>query len=228
MAETAPLDAGARERLFEAIKAGELNVVRDLLQGDPRLVDARTQGGISAVVVAIYYGCGAIADLLTAHGAELDVFAAAARGDVDRLVAAIGSNPGVVSAHSPDGWTPLHLAAHFGQLAAARALLDGGSVVDARSSNASANTALHAALAGRHRDVAELLLGHRADPNARQQGGFTALHSAAQHGDVAMIELLLGHGAEPGLAADDGRTALSLAMAGGHTAATELLRRAGA
>jgi uncharacterized protein len=228
MAETVRADAGAREHLFEAIKAGDLGRVRDLLEADPTLVDARTEGGVSAVVVAAYYGRGAIADLLVARGAALDVFAAAALGDVDRLVALIGTDRQLVESRSPDGWTPLHLAAHFGQPAAARALLDAGAEVEARSSNAMANTALHAALAGRHRDVAELLLGHGADPNARQHGGFTALQAAAQHGDLAMIELLLAHGAEPGLAADDGRTPLAMATAGGHDAAAELLRRAGA
>ena len=228
MAETARAEAGARERLFEAIKGGDLGAVRELLERDPALVDARTEGGVSAVVVAVYYGRGAIADLLVARGAELDVFATAVLGDVDRLVGLVGADPGLVEARSPDGWTPLHLAAHFGQPAAARALLDAGAAVDARSSNAMANTALHAALAGRHRDLAELLLGHGADANARQHGGFTALHSAAQHGDRAMAELLLAHGAEPGLAADDGRTPLAMATAGGHDAVAELLRRAGA
>jgi ankyrin repeat protein len=103
-------------------------------------------------------------------------------------------------------------------------LLDRGAPVDARSTNAMANTALHAALAGRHPAVAALLLARGADVNARQRGGFTALQAAAQHGDAELATLLLQGGADPSLATDDGRTTLSIATEHGHAEVADLLR----
>ena len=68
-----------------------------------------------------------------------------------------------LNAFAYDGWTPLHLAAFFGHLDAARALIDAGADIDAFSRNGLTNTPLHAATAGRHGDVALLLVEHGAD-----------------------------------------------------------------
>ena len=58
---------------------------------------------------------------------------------------------------------------------------------------------LHSAAATRDAEtryeLAELLLEHGADPNARQQDEFTPLMAADQHGDERLEELLLEHGA---------------------------------
>ena len=62
----------------------------------------------------------------------------------------LAANRSLVSAVSPDGWTPLHLAAFFGAADAARALLNKGASPSARSTNAMQNLPLHAAAAGRH------------------------------------------------------------------------------
>ena len=44
-------------------------------------------------------------------------------------------------------------------------------------------------------EIANLLLEHGADPNARQQDEFTPLMAADQHGDTRLRELLVQHGA---------------------------------
>jgi uncharacterized protein len=212
------------ERLAEAIKAGDLTAVQALLDGQPDLVREPVAGGLSPLMLATYVGQAAVADLLLARGVTEDIFAAAARGNLTRLRALLQRDLHLLAAHSSDGWTPLHLAAHFGRLEAVRLLLQAGADVAARSTNPSANTALHAALAGRSLPVAELLLAAGVHVNAQQHGGYTALQAAAQHGDVALIALLLRHGADRTLAADDGRTALAMAEAGGHLEAVNLLR----
>src|ERR1700733_3678774 len=118
-----------------------------------------------------------------AHAAAnptLAIFAAAIFGDAAELETLLAGNRSLVNAVSPDGWLPLHLAAHFGHADAVRALLNRGAKVNAPSTNAMRNTALHAAAAGRAPAIAKLLLDAGADVNARQSGGWTPLHSVAQ------------------------------------------------
>ena len=136
------------------------------------------------------------------------------------------ADPSSLKAHSHDGWTALHLAAHFGHADAARLLLRHGADVHARSTNPLDNEPLHAALPGRSLDVARALLDAGADPNAVEHGGFVPLHQAAEPGDLPLIQLLLDRGARPHRKDDQGRTPLDLAQAGGHTLAADALRRA--
>ena len=132
-------------------------------------------------MAALYRGHHAIVDLLVDAGADVDVFVAAATGRLTDLTQAL-ILPGAVSACSYDGWTPLHLAAFFGQLEVARVLLDAGASVAAVSQNGLANTPLHAAAAGKHEDLALLLLLRGADPDLEDAGGFTGGQIAAENG----------------------------------------------
>lgn len=159
---------------------------------------------------------------------SLAVFAAAMQGDTARLDDMLAGNRSLISAVSPDGWTPLHLAAFFGRLEAARTLLNKGASAGTRSTNAMNNLPLHAATAGRHTNVAKLLLDHGAPVDARQHGGWTALHAAALHGDCELAEVLLAAGAEIGARADNNQCALDLALTKGQQAMVELLERHGA
>jgi ankyrin repeat protein len=211
------------EQLFEAIRAGDAATARAMLATRPVLANAPDESGIPPLLMATYYGRDEIAVMLLGAGAAVDVFAAAARGLTERLALLLDAGPGLANALSADGWTPLHLAAHFGQPAAAELLVARGANVRARSRNLMANTPLHAALAGRRRDLAELLLSWGADVNASQRGGWTALHQAVDHADAELVALLLRHGADPSRASDDGRTPLALARADGlHEIAGQL------
>jgi ankyrin repeat protein len=225
---SAPTSTDPTEQLFEAIKVGDLAAVTALLASDPALVNAPHASGLPPLMLATYFGRKEVVDLLLAKGAGLDIFAAAALGEVEQIDALLRVDHELIGAHSADGWTPLHLAAHFGHEHAVVLLLARGAHVNARSTNAMANTPLHAALAGRHRGVVELLLANGAAVNAQQQGGFTALQAAARHGDPALAELLLDHGADPVIRTDGGKTALAMAIEKGHAAVAELLRRHGA
>src|SRR5580704_3473778 len=127
---------------------------------------------------------------LVAADPSLEIFGASIQGDASRIEALLAGNRSLISAKSSDGWTPLHLAAFFGKLDAARLLLNKGAQVNARSTNPMQNTPLHAAAAGKHATVAKLLIDHGANVNARQHGGWTALHAAAQTGDIEMAQAL--------------------------------------
>jgi uncharacterized protein len=167
-------------------------------------------------------------EALVAADPTLAIFAAAMTGDIEKLEAMLTGNRSLVTAVSTDGWTALHLAAFFGQEAAARALLNKGASAKMRSTNAMTNLAIHAAAAGKHTALVRLLLEHGTPANAQQHGGWTALHAAAQHGDVDMARVLVANGADVGARADNQQRPLDLAVLKAHQSMVDFLESNGA
>jgi uncharacterized protein len=211
------------QQFFEAIRAGDRDRVDSLLTADSTLLAAKDDKGVNAYTAARYSGRTEIATLLIAKGIELDVFAASMAGAMDRVLACVAEDPDLLNAYSQDGWTSLHLACFFAQPGVAELLIARGADVQARSRNPMQNTPLHAAAAGKNRDMVRVLLEHGADANARQHGGWTALHAASQNGDVEMVRLLLAGGADVNARADNQQNAMDLALTKGHEAVVELL-----
>lgn len=130
-------------------------------------------------------------------------------------------------ANMPDeaGCTPLHYAAYFGHLEAARYLVSIGADVSAVSMDPLRNQPLHAAAASGHHEIVRLLLDRGADPRAEQSGQWTALHGASEKGHAAVVAVLLERGAERSAKSYSGATPLSLARERNHPAVIELLER---
>ena len=158
----------------------------------------------------------------------IDIFQAAAAGDLKALADLLNSHRDSINSFSNEGWTPLHLAAHYGHLRAAQLLLEFGADPDLRSRNTLDNIPLHAAVAGNHLELVKLLLVREININSRQHGGWTALHGASQNGNLEMVRYLIAHGAEINLANDNGITALNLAISGNHLEIIDYLKNNGA
>jgi len=196
---------------FEAVAAGNTERVRRMLDDSPELLTKSGRDGASAALTALYSGHVALGDELAGRAGELSVWEAAAFDDTDRLSDLIRNSPAVVAEWSADGWQPLHLAAFFGRIDAARALLDADAPVDEPSQNSMVVYPLHAAAAGRHSEILWLLIASGAPVDVVQRGGYTPLHSAAHNGDTDSVRALLSAGADPNLPNDDGQTAVDLA-----------------
>lgn len=204
------------QAFFGAVKAGDSDEVRRLVQATPALAAARDANGVSAILLAAYHGKREVASALVEMGAPVDIFEASALGLVERIRTLVAEEPARVSAYAPDGFYPLGLAAFFGHLDAVHALIAAGADVHATARNAFKVQPIHAAAASRNLEILRAVLEAGGDPNIPQQQGFVPLHEAATSGNREMAQLLVKHGANPRLANEAGKTSIDLAAEKGH------------
>jgi ankyrin repeat protein len=224
---------------MRACATGDVETLRQLLQGDPSLARERLAGGTTALHGAVRHPDAV--RLLLEHGADPN-----ARG--------VGDNA-----------TPLHFAAANGTLDTVRLLLDAGADVHgtgdvhngdvigwaAREGNEAvvnlllergARHHVFSAMALRDRDLVHKLVEDHPDGLLRRRSRFentqTPVHAAfappdglgflAGQPDYAMLELLIELGADLEATDDKARTPLAVALLRGDHEATSLLRAAGA
>jgi ankyrin repeat protein len=170
--------------IFELIDAGDAAGLRELLAREPEAAAAHDEQGLSALMRAAYRGGEVFAAVRQARP-PLEPF--------DRIV--VGESDGLPApeAWTPDGFTPLHIAAFAHNAAAARSLLAAGAEpnVLATASFAQVTPLGTCAFAGAN-EVARVLLEHGADPTLTADHGFTPLDSALQNGNDELAELLRG------------------------------------
>lgn len=201
--------------IFEAIEREDTDAALDELRARPAVARERNESGVTPVLYAMYRHRFALARQLADEAGDLDLCEAAAVDDAARVRTLLATGADM-EARTPDGFTPLQLAAYFGAPGAAGTLLAAGADVHAVSDNPMRIQPLHAASAGRHGDVAALLIAAGADVNGRQSHGYAPLHSAAQNGDATLADALLAAGADRSATNDDGRTPAQVAEEAGH------------
>jgi ankyrin repeat protein len=205
--------------LFTAIKEGDGAAVERLLENDRALVDGHDEKGLSPILAALYRGQNEIAAAILQRGPTLNMFEAAAAGDVARVREIVGSDRGRANAVAPDGYSPLGLAAFFRRREIVRYLLEAGA--DPRPASRDGGfTALHSALAteagASDLEMVRMLLDKGADPNAKSQSGSTPLHTVAFTGDRASLDLLIEHGGDPAIRNNEGKDPADIARERGH------------
>jgi uncharacterized protein len=210
------------------IQSGTTDELAEAVEANPSLCEWRDAQGISTLMWSVYYGQTVVRDFLlarlAARSVALDLFEAAATGNAARIEEILISDPQAVHTFSPDGWTPLHLAAAFGTPESAAVLLRCGARIDVISQNPQRNQPLHAALAlAGSAEMAKILLENGADPNAVQVGAFTPLFSAAAANRRDLAELLIAHGANPRPVNESGKTPAEFARERGHVELAEWL-----
>lgn len=203
--------------LAKAITDRDLARVETILGEDPTLVDGRTAEGISMLTLAQYQGSADLVKTLVMHNAQIDIYDACAIGDAARAMGWLAMQPNLANSFSPDGFTPLGLAAFFGHLEIVNTLLMYHADPNTASNNAARVAPLHSAVAGDHYEIATKLIEAGANVNAVQADGFTPLMGAAQNGNLEMARLLVNHSADVTTRTDKGSsrfpdaTALTLA-----------------
>jgi ankyrin repeat protein len=210
--------------LFLAITSGDVDTVRTLVSDDPALASARDGSGLPVVLLALFNQQREVADVLLAAEPELGVLEAAATGRADRLTELLDADPDAGRERTPEGFTPLGLAAFLGGPATVKVLLEHGADPDDDADNQFGVRPVNAAAASHDRETMRLLLDAGADANAQQRGGFTPLHEAAHTDDVEMARLLLDHGADPSIADADGRDSARMAADDGSKGVEALLQ----
>ncbi len=150
---------------------------------------------VSEIRKALYRGDRARAGEL-ANGRDLNVFDAAALGEITKLRAGIATDPALVHEWSADGFTALHFAAYLGGCESVRMLLTAGADPSAVARNDMRVQPLHSAAARGDVEACRALLDAGADPNAEQQGGFRPLDEALITENAPLATLLREFGAQ--------------------------------
>lgn len=203
-------------------KHGDLLGLTQALLADPALARACDAKGVSALMWAVYYGHPETAKLLAEAKGTVDLFEAAALGDLEAVQGLV--SPDSVKQESPDGFTALGLAAYFGHIAVVNLLIEAGSELNRASNNPIGAAPLHSALANGHISVAKRLVEAGASPNVIAAGGWTVLHYCADLGDVDLTAFMIAHGATHGPRTEDGHTAFEHALEVNHTNVADYLR----
>ena len=156
--------------------------------------------------------------------AQVGIFAAAAKGQTDELRSLVEKDPSLVNTHSPEGFTPLGLAAFFGHPETVQALLTAGADPNLTSQESMKMPPLGSAMAVQRNDIARILIEHGADVNGKAVNDLTALHTAAARGNLEAAKLLLDHGANINAVSTDGKSAFAYAEERNHPEMMEFLK----
>lgn len=206
--------------LIELIQQGQPEAAFALLEQNPGLADEVGKDGISAAMLALYFGQRELAEQIASHKSNLTVHEAAAFGRIVHLEKLLTDE--TKESFSPDGFQPLHLAAHFGRQEALKVLLGSRVTLDTISENGLGVAPLHSALANDQESIARELVYEGADVNLASKSAWTPLHYAAYLGNRPLALFLKEHGAEP-KPGPEGKYPRDLALEKGHQELVDVL-----
>ncbi|MGB2806845.1 MAG: ankyrin repeat domain-containing protein [Sedimentisphaerales bacterium] len=129
------------------------------------------------LVIAFLAGYGQIEPQSALGAQPVDLWTAAARGNIEAIKQHLEAGTDVDAKQPPGGGTPLLVAATFGRAEAAKFLIEKGANVNASSNDGA--TALHGAAFFCHAEIVKLLLDRGAKVNAKNIRGETPLDAVA-------------------------------------------------
>jgi len=220
--------------ILKAARSGDAAKVKQLLEQDPRLIAARDPLGNTALILAVNSGHDEIAELLLGAGVQPDIYEAASIGRTELVAQLLSDDPSLLDSYSPEGFTALALAGHFGHIETLEFLISRGGNINAVSKHPMNVTPLHAALFGRRVEAAKIMVAAGADVRPKRGGsgwpraGWTALHYCAGYGFAELVEPLIERGADINALDDEGKTPLRAAIESAQQDVADLLLNSGA
>uniref|UniRef100_A0A3Q2CIY5 Ankyrin 3 n=1 Tax=Cyprinodon variegatus TaxID=28743 RepID=A0A3Q2CIY5_CYPVA len=218
--------------LYMAAQENHLEVVQFLLDNGSSQSIA-TEDGFTPLAVALQQGHDQVVSLLlendTKGKVRLPALHIAARKDDTKAAALLLQNDHnadveskmMVNRTTESGFTPLHIAAHYGNINVATLLLNRGAAVDFKARNDI--TPLHVASKRGNTNMVRLLLERGAKIDARTKDGLTPLHCGARSGHEQVVEMLLNRGAPILSKTKNGLSPLHMATQGDHLNCVQLL-----
>ncbi|XP_045924580.1 ankyrin-3-like [Micropterus dolomieu] len=218
--------------LYMAAQENHMDVVQFLLDNGSSQSIA-TEDGFTPLAVALQQGHDQVVSLLlendTKGKVRLPALHIAARKDDTKAAALLlqtDHNADVeskmmVNRTTESGFTPLHIAAHYGNINVATLLLNRGAAVDFKARNDI--TPLHVASKRGNSNMVRLLLERGAKIDARTKDGLTPLHCGARSGHEQVVEMLLDRGAPILSKTKNGLSPLHMATQGDHLNCVQLL-----
>ncbi|WP_411275653.1 ankyrin repeat domain-containing protein [Daejeonella sp.] len=213
----------SQDLLEEYIQTGNSVELNALLTTNPKLASLLTSHQVSPLMLCCYYKQPELSEIILRHVESISFFEAAALGKNDIVDEALKENPDGIHDFSDDGFTPLGLAAYFGQEDVVRLLLLKGADPNISSRNGYNVYPIHSAVAADYDMIAKMLLEAGADVNVVQMSGATPLHSAAQNGNIELLIVLLEAGANVNALTEDGKTAADKASEKGFGEIAKIL-----
>ncbi|XP_078259029.1 ankyrin-2-like isoform X28 [Rhinoraja longicauda] len=211
--------------LYMAAQENHLEVVRFLLEIGANQSTA-TEDGFTPLAVALQQGHNQVVAILlendTKGKVRLPALHIAARKDDTKSAALLLQNDHnadvqskmMVNRTTESGFTPLHIAAHYGNVNVATLLLNRGAAVDFTARNGI--TPLHVASKRGNTNMVKLLLDRGSHIDAKTRDGLTPLHCAARSGHDGAVEILLERGAPMLARTKNGLSPLHMSAQGDH------------
>ncbi|KAM9559452.1 ankyrin-3-like isoform 24-T25 [Salvelinus alpinus] len=218
--------------LYMAAQENHLEVVRFLLEHNSSQSMA-TEDGFTPLAVALQQGHDQVVSLLlendTKGKVRLPALHIAARKDDTKAAALLLQNDHnadveskmMVNRTTESGFTPLHIAAHYGNINVATLLLNRGAAVDFMARNDI--TPLHVASKRGNSNMVKLLLDRGSKIDGKTKDGLTPLHCGARSGHEQVVEILLDRGAPILSKTKNGLSPLHMATQGDHINCVQLL-----
>ena len=153
--------------------------------------------------------------------AQQDIFDIARKGTVEAVKTIMKQNPGAIDSISREGFSPLILACYRGNIDVAKFLIK---EVKDINGNSSMGTPLMAAVVKGNKEIVEVLLDNKANPNLTDANGTTALIYAVQFNYISIVKLLLDFKADKSKIDDKGKTAFEYAAFSNNEEIINLLK----